>query len=88
MQSPAYEAAEHDCQGLFAPMFSRQGKPRVTAALKASLITQAQCMREHGIPGFQDPTFPPGGGVGYTDAGTNLQLRAFQHAQKVCGSTH
>ncbi|MGH2871794.1 MAG: hypothetical protein ACRDL5_04960 [Solirubrobacteraceae bacterium] len=88
MQSPAYQAAQHDCQGLFSAMFSRQGKPRITAALKASLIAQAQCMREHGVPGFQDPTFPAGGGIGYTDAGTNPQSPAFQHAQKVCGSTH
>lgn len=86
MQSPAYLAAQHDCQGLFSAVFSRQGRPPVTASLKAALITHAQCMREHGVPNYQDPTFPASGGIKITDAGVNPQSPAYEHAAAVCGT--
>lgn len=41
----------------------------------AALHTAAQCIRQHGIPGYQDPVLTPGGQV-YSD------LRAFQSASQ------
>lgn len=86
MQSPAFHAAWNDCQGLIAVRLSPQGKPSVTPAMKASLIAHAQCMRTHGVPGYQDPTFPASGGIAFTDAGTNPQSPAYKHAVGVCAS--
>lgn len=85
MHSPAFEGAQSACQGLLSAAVSPSGKPAITDSLKASLIAQAQCMRTHGVPGYQDPVFPPGGGIGFTDAGTDPQSPAYRHAQSVCG---
>lgn len=85
MQSPAFQAAQHDCQGLFSEAFNANGKPTITPSMRASLIAHAQCMREHGVPGYQDPTFTAHG-IGITDAGTDPQSPAYQHAQTLCGT--
>jgi hypothetical protein len=86
MQSPAYQAAQHNCQGLLSAVFSRQGKRAITASDKAALIAHAQCMREHGVPNLRDPTFPASGGIAVTDAGVNPQSPAYVHAEAVCGT--
>jgi hypothetical protein len=86
MQSPVFQAAQDACHGLLSAVFSPQGKPQVTASLKAALIANAQCMRTHGVPGYHDPTFPATGGIGFTDAGTDPQSPAYIHAEAVCGS--
>jgi hypothetical protein len=86
MQSPAYQAAQHGCQGLFSALFSPQGRPHISASQKAAMIAHAQCMRERGVPNFQDPTFPASGGIKVTDAATNPQSPAYLHAEKRCGT--
>ena len=85
-QSPAFQNAMASCRGLLSAVFSSQAKPHITASLKASLIAHAQCMRTHGVPGYQDPRFPPNGGVAFTDAGTNPQAPADRHATAVCAN--
>jgi hypothetical protein len=86
MQSPAFQRAMGSCRGLVSATLSAQGKPPVTATMKASLIAHAQCMRAHGVPGYQDPTFPASGGIAVTDAGTDPQSPAYKQAQAVCGN--
>lgn len=83
-QSPAFRAAQNACHGLLSAVLSPQGKPTVTASVEAALIAHAQCMRTHGVPDYPDPTFPASGGIAITDAGTNPQSPAYQHAQSVC----
>jgi len=85
IRAPAFQAAQGSCQGLLASVLSRQGKPPITAALKESLIAHAQCMRTHGVPAYQDPQFPAGGGIAIFDGpGVNPQSPAFQHALAAC----
>lgn len=84
IQAPAFQTAQADCRRLLSSVFSTQGKPQISASARESLIVHAQCMRTHGVPGYQDPTFPPGGGIAFTDAGTDPASPAYQHAQAVC----
>lgn len=84
--SPAFETAMASCRGLISAALSAQDKPAVTASMKASLIAHAQCMRTHGVPGYQDPTFPASGGISVTDAGTDPQSPAYKHAVTVCAN--
>jgi uncharacterized protein YceK len=85
LQAPVVAAALHACQSIISRAITRQGRPAITAQLKAKLIAQAQCMRNHGIP-VQDPNFPSGGGISFTDAGFNPQSPAYVRAQAVCGA--
>jgi hypothetical protein len=57
---------------------------------KLAAIANAQCMRKHSVPGFPDPEFPSGGGIGIQigGPGDDPQSPAFQHAEKICGSGH
>jgi hypothetical protein len=84
--SPAFQAAFATCRDLLAG-FSNQGKPPITAAVKESLIVQAQCMRTHGVPAYPDPQFPRGGGISiFQNPDVNPQSPAYQHAAAVCGT--
>jgi hypothetical protein len=85
-QAPAFKTAIGFCHRLISAVLSRQGRPGITASRKASMIAHAQCMRTHGVPGFQDPTFPASGGISVTDAGTDPDSPAYKHASVVCGS--
>lgn len=85
MQSPAFRAAMANCRGLLSAGFSAQGKPPITASMREALIAQAQCMRTHGVPGYQDPTFPAAGGISFTDAGTDPNSPAYKRAATTCG---
>ena len=86
-ESPAFQTAQNACRGQLSAVFSRQGRPQITAATKASLIAHAQCMRTHGVPAYLDPTFPPSGGIAVTDPpGVDLQSPAYEHASAQCGN--
>ncbi len=85
LQAPVAAAALHACQPIISRAISRQGRPPITSQLKAKLIAQAQCMRNHGVP-VRDPTFPSAGGIAVADAGVNPQSPAYIHAQAVCGA--
>jgi hypothetical protein len=86
IQSPAFRAAWTACQPVLSSRVSGQGKPPITASLKASLIAHAQCMRTRGVPSYPDPTFPASGGIAFTDAGTNPEAPVYKHAAAVCAS--
>ncbi len=85
-QSPAFQAAWTACRGLLSAGLSPREKRPITASLRASLIAHAQCIRSHGVPGYRDPTFPPSGGIGFTDAGTDPQSPAYKQAAAACGN--
>lgn len=86
LQSPAFKTAWTDCQGLIAARLSPQGRPGITASMKASLIAHAQCMRTHGVPAYPDPSFPSSGGIMVQDTpGVSPQAPAYEHAQAACG---
>jgi hypothetical protein len=60
---------------------------KITAVTKASMIAHAQCMRTHGVPAYQDPRFPPGGGIATFDGpGVDPQAPAYKRAAAVCGN--
>lgn len=86
MQSPVFQTAQDACRGLLSAVLSPNGKPPITASVKAALIAQAQCMRTHGVRTYQDPTFPASGGIAITDAGTNPQSPAYRQAALTCGT--
>lgn len=84
-QSPAYLSATKSCQGVLSAVFSSQGKPPITASMKAALIAHAQCMRDHGVPDFPDPTFPASGGIEIQiGPGVNVNSPAYKQAQAAC----
>jgi len=56
---PAFTAAEETCK-LFG---GGTGPPAVSEKQKVQLVDFARCMRAHGVSGWADPTFPPGGGI-------------------------
>jgi hypothetical protein len=56
---PIFQAAEKICKPLGD---SSGGNPPVPEQQRRALLDFAKCMRQHGIP-YNDPTFPPGGGI-------------------------
>jgi hypothetical protein len=82
-QSPAFQSAQQSCKKPLRG--SSQGSP-LPESQKLAAITNAQCMRKHGVPSFPDPTFPSSGGsVIQLPAATNADSPAFKKAQKICG---
>jgi hypothetical protein len=81
-QSPAFQAAQQSCRHLLPG----GGPPRpVPESIKLSLLKHAECMREHGVPNYPDPTFPGGGGVAnLLPSDVNPSSPAFQRAAKAC----
>lgn len=87
-QAPAYQSAEKHCQGLIG--FGGAGparNPALVARAKRAALAHAQCMREHGVPNFPDPTVSTNGGAivqASGGQGINPRSPAFQQAQKIC----
>lgn len=81
-QSPAFQSAHQACASL-QPASTAQGSP-ASARERLEAITNAKCMRSHGVPNFPDPTFLPSGGNTVDLAGLNTQSPAFEHAQAEC----
>lgn len=87
-QAPAYQSAEKDCQGLIG--FGGSGParhPAVVAKARQAALAHAQCMRQHGVPNFPDPTVSStGGAIAQRSGGGGINPRspAFQRAQKIC----
>jgi hypothetical protein len=85
--SPLFRSAAAHCQHLLPP-----GKGLNQAhqqRQRARVLAFAACMRAHGVPGYPDPTFGPGGAVsqGYGRAdGIDSSSPIFQAAQKACGA--
>jgi hypothetical protein len=87
-QSPAYQSAEKGCQGLVGLGASGPARnPALVAKARQAALAHAQCMREHGVPNFPDPTVSSnGGGITQSSGGRGIdpQSPAFQQAQKIC----
>ena len=67
------------------PPGTSTGKP-VSASQRATAIAQAQCIRQHGMANFPDPTFPASGGELFPAIpGFNPASPAFRHAATACG---
>ena len=82
-QSPAYQGADKAC-GRTVPGASGGGHG-IPAKAKRAALAHAECMRQHGVPNYPDPTFS-GNGMSQRAGGPgmNAQSPAFQQAQKVC----
>jgi hypothetical protein len=90
-QSPAYESADKTCESVvdIGPGSGGNGpNAAVLARARKAALAHAECMREHGVPTFPDPTISSkGGGVSASSDGRGINPRspAFQQAQRVCG---
>jgi hypothetical protein len=66
---------------------SSGGPPRGLAKAREAALAHADCMREHGVPNFPDPTVS-GSAQGISSSsgggGINPQSPAFQHAEMIC----
>jgi hypothetical protein len=96
--SPAFQSAQASCRKLLPG----GGPPRVASAQdKARMLQTSQCMRQHGITGFPDPTTtPPTNPAAYSSilgrGGVFLaipktidpQSPAFIQAATACGFPH
>jgi hypothetical protein len=63
-QARAYQSAEKQCQGLIG--FGGGGparNPAIVAKARQAALAHAQCMRQHGVPNFPDPTVSSIGGA-------------------------
>jgi hypothetical protein len=102
--SPVFKGAQAKCQSLLPGPGGAGGpssSPQEKAQALAQLRSVAQCMRQHGISSFPDPTLnrPPNVGLGQyseiTDyegvwllfpAALDLQSPAWQRAAAACGA--
>jgi hypothetical protein len=82
-ESPAYQDANQACRKLI-PGASGSGHG-IPEKAKQAALDHAECMRDHGVPNYPDPTFS-GGGMSQSLGGPGLNPRspAFQQAQKIC----
>jgi hypothetical protein len=63
--SPAFKAAQASCHKLLPGGGPGAGHP--TAEAKALMLKISECMRQHGVSGFPDPTLsPPSNPAGYS----------------------
>jgi hypothetical protein len=87
-ESPAYQSADKACENLIGLGEGGPARnPALVAKARRAALAHAQCMREHGVPNFPDPTVSSnGGGVVQSSGarGLNPQSPAFQQAQKIC----
>jgi hypothetical protein len=83
-RAPAFVSAEQTCNKL-QPGGRPKGSP-LPEAQRVAALAQAQCIREHGVPNWPDPTFPSTGGMFIAaPPGVNLQSPAFKQASAACG---
>jgi hypothetical protein len=80
MGSPAFLSAKQACKGL-AP--GGGTAPRLSESRKLAALAWAKCVRKHGVPDLQDPTFPSSGGI--VIERLNLQSPAVKEAKSACG---
>ncbi len=83
--SPAFKSAMQACKYLIPADTS---PPVASASQKAAAVKLAQCMREHGVPNYPDPTYQDGHLVppAIADPAINPASPAFGAASKTCQS--
>jgi hypothetical protein len=82
--SPAFKSAMQACHSL---MVAEGGSPPVVSAgQKAAAVKLAQCMREHGVPNYPDPTYQDGNLVppSIANPAINPVSPVFSAASKTC----
>ncbi|HTW06606.1 MAG TPA: hypothetical protein VME46_03800 [Acidimicrobiales bacterium] len=80
--SPGFKSARAACRAYAPPQL---GAPNITPAQQADYLKAAQCMRDHGIQGFPDPTFGGQDGVHFPiPNGMNPNTTQFEAARAVC----
>lgn len=78
---PALHKAERICAAYLPP--AGGPPPRVVAAQQRRELTEARCMRAHGVPNFPDPS--GSGSQPPSLAGIDTQSPAFKSAARACG---
>jgi hypothetical protein len=83
--SPAFTSAMQACRYL---MRAEGSPPVASASQKAAAVKLAQCMREHGVPNYPDPTYQDGHLVppSIANPAVNPASPAFGAASKACQS--
>jgi hypothetical protein len=97
--SPAFKAAQSSCRRLLPG--GGPGAQHPTAQARAQSLKISECMRQHGVAGFPDPTLtPPSSPAGYSEisdrGGVVLAIPdtidtgspAFKQAAATCGFGH
>jgi hypothetical protein len=65
--APAFKAARASCQKLLPGGGPGAAHPTAQAKAKARTLKISECMRQHGVSGFLDPTLsPPSNPAGYS----------------------
>ena len=82
LSGPAVAAAGKVCKEYMAPSGP---PPSMSESQRQAAIAAAECMREHGVPNFPDPTFSGGGERINLGPGLNPQSPAVEQAAKSCG---
>lgn len=82
LSGPAFHTASTACSHLDRSVLP----PPLTEAQKQGMVAKAQCIRRHGVPGFPDPTFGPGGyGAGVMlGSGLRPDSPAIESAARAC----
>jgi hypothetical protein len=81
------KAAEQACQKYQAKIKPPASSAADREKFKQSALANAQCMRDHGLTNFPDPTFEANGGAQIKigkGAGIDPNSAKFQTAQKAC----
>ena len=86
-QAPAFQSAEQACARL-NPIAGISPRSSTPSQRRAALV-YAECMRQHGVPAYPDPTYGTYGSASRPiakplPAGVNPQSPAFISAQKAC----
>ena len=85
-RSPAFRSAMQTCNKLEPGGLSTG--PSLTEPQRLAALAQAQCIRDHGVPSFPDPTFPSTGGELFPAIpGFAPTSPAFRHAAAACRLT-
>jgi hypothetical protein len=82
--SPLFQKALAGCQKLIPA--GKTLSPARQQQMKTRLLAFAACMRSHGVPGYPDPTFGPGGSVSQKTDRRSVDPGSptFQSAQRAC----
>jgi hypothetical protein len=85
--SPAFTSAVQACKYLVPAAAAHP--PAVSASQRAAALKLAQCMREHGVPNYPDPTYKDGQVIPpfIADPAINPASPAFSSASKACQSS-
>jgi len=83
VNAPAFQSAQQACHSLLP---NGGNPPQPSAAQKQAMLQFSQCMRQHGLTNFPDPSFS-GGHVGLMirdGSGLDPNSPAFKAAQQAC----